>query len=479
MASTNSDQNSTPAAMGYQDQFIFKQRLARPICWHEGMLLSPQHFQQNHLYWETQMRTLMALLAPDYWGIGRLEYAPDTLPEGIVTIERLVAVMPDGLVIDYDAKTDEPLTLALEGVAENETVLVHLAVPIQVPGSASDRTEIRRYISRDDSPRIDENTGDNELVMPRLHPLLSLIAADRVGSRFVGLPLFRVTRPAGGNFQLDPDYAPALLSLGADEFRVGLDDSPGLQPLQQMCMSLAITIRHKARQLAGWSEEGESLGRTISKRHHRWIRAMVQELPGFELLADVGTSRPAQLYQALVRMAGPISELSSDNIPPIFPPYRHDNMLPGFKLVIGYIREQVETVNLHFTSLRFDEEREGVFTLKYDKAWEGKDLLIELKPAQKGSRESGISWLGASRIASESAHVKLQERRILGVEAKEIEGDEKSGIVPAPGNVLFRIKADRKYIYPGTLLKVVCTDGKLKAEQPQALLLHMPHESEQ
>ena len=469
IASVNGVQSSAA------NEDMANRRLPRAICWHEGMLLSPHHFQQNHQYWEGQLSRLIATLSPNFWGVGELAFNQAALLEGEVDIQRLVAILPDGFVVDYDIQNDGPLKVALEDIGP-DPVTVQLTIPIQVPGSASERSEIQRFSSRDGQPNIDENTGDNEMVLPRLVPKLSLQVADRVGNRYVGLPLFRVVKPEGGNLQLDAEYCPPLLSIGADKFRSGTEEMPGPKPLQHRARALALAIRQKAMQLAGVAEDGESLGTNISQRHHRWIRAMVQELVAFELIADSSDSTPRQLYEALVRMAGPISELAPNAIPPHFSAYCHDDNLPCFNKVVKYIQTQVDRVNLNYSTLSFDNEREGVFTLMFDKAWEGRDIIIEVRPSANDSREGAEKWIKACRIASINLHKDLAERRLLGAKAEMIEREEKSGIVPAPGNALFRIAADKRFINAGVKLVIVATNSKVKEHIPQSILVHMPHE---
>ncbi len=446
--------------------------LPNPICWHEGMLLSPQHFQQNQQYWEAQLRHMVASLTSHYWGIGYLKLDCISLLEGCVRVLRLRAVMPDGLLIDYDNNKDAPLELELEEV--DQAVTIQLTVPIQVPGSASERTEIQRYSSREDSPRIDENTGENEIVMPRLHAKLSLQAADRVSSRYVSLPILRVLKGADSGYQLDPNYCPPLLTISADNFRN--DDEMASKSLQQRCQMLALTIRHKARLLAGLSDESENLGQNITQRHHRWIRAMVQDLVAFEQLSDDGNTLPADLYQGLVRMAGPVSELDPNSIPPRFPAYNHDHSWPGFRQALAYLHKQIEQVNLTYTTLNFEEDREGIFTLNYDKEWQGKDLLVELKATKSCTRQDLIDWFESCRIASAKLHRTLQKQRTLGAKAERIESDAHTGIVAGPGNVLFRIQANKAFIQPGTKLVITSTNSGLSKACPMGILLHMPHE---
>ncbi|EGG93698.1 Uncharacterized protein ImpJ/VasE [gamma proteobacterium IMCC1989] len=471
----SSKTSSSKAQSSASHTNVTQQRLPSPICWHEGMLLSPHHFQQNQQYWEGQLSRMVAALSPNFWGVGALSIDYAALLEGEVNILRIMAILPDGLVVDYDANIDDPLTVTL-GDISSDGVTVQLAVPIQVPGSASERSEIQRYFSRDDQPRIDENTGDNEKILPRLIPKISLQISDRVSSRYIGLPLFRVLKPEGGSVQLDPNYCPPLLSIGADKFRAGNEDMVGPKPIQQQAKDLALVIRHKAMQLAGVAEGGEHLGHHINQRHHRWIRAMVQDLAAFELVADSSESTPRALYESLIRMVGPISELAPNNIPPRFSPYHHDDSLPAMKQAMNYIKAQVNRVNLNYTTLSFEQKRDGVFTLLFEKSWEGKDLVIEVCPTNNGSREGVKNWIESSRIASANLHKDLSDRRLLGAKADFIERDDKSEIVPAPNNALFRIKADKRFMSSEAKLVIVATSRKVQEDRPQTILVHVAHD---
>ena len=48
--------------------------LPEAIQWSEGMLLSPQHMQQNDIYWQRQFSHLFALMQPHGWGLADLAF---------------------------------------------------------------------------------------------------------------------------------------------------------------------------------------------------------------------------------------------------------------------------------------------------------------------------------------------------------------------------------------------------------------------
>lgn len=457
-----------------------EQRAPQSVCWHEGMLLSPQHFQQNHIYWENQVQWLTLNVGQYRWGIIELKLDEAKLLDGVVYLTRLRAVMPDGLQVDYDARVDEPLEISLlenTTLAEKGRVKVHLTVPIRVAGSASESTDIQRFEVIDGQPVKDDNTGDNELVMQRLKPIFTLQATSQVRAQYVAMPLFEISQPDGGHFKIG-EYCPPILGIGADTFLMDEEQAGERKSLQQRLQSCALMMRKKARMLAGFTEEGDKdLGTRVSEQHLRWIRAMVQHLPEFELLSDNANSSPWQVYLALSRVMGSVCELDGNGIPPKLPSYDHDNINPGFSRVLDYVNRLLERVNLSYTSVLFDEPREGLFTILYDADWGKNNLLIELKAEEGTSEAELVEWLSSCRIASESMHGDLKTRRLLGLEAEQVFGkDDTTGVTAVPGNPLMRIKFDAAYIRPGETLMVTCTSGRLKHQQPGRIVLHLPHE---
>jgi type VI secretion system protein ImpJ len=414
------------------------------------------------------------------WGVLEMAIDEARLLEGLVYITRLRAVMRDGLQIDFDAAHDGELQLPLADVNElsiKGRVKIHLTVPIRVAGSASDSTDIQRFRVIDSEPVKDENTGEGEMVLQRVKPILSLQAVEHVKEQYISLPLFEVSQPDGGHYHVG-HYCPPILGISADNFLLEKDLSSNRKSLQHRLQALALTTRKKARMLAGFSEDDEQqLGNRVTELHRCWIRAMVQNLPEFELLADNDNSSPWDVYQALARIIGAISAIDPSGIPPKLPRYDHLNILEGFDLALNYISNQLEQVNLRYSSIVFDEGREGVFTLMYDKAWSGKDLLIELKPREGNTQAQLVQWLKSCRIASSNQHKDLATKRLLGAQTEQLDSDERTGVTAVPGHALFMIKMDSQLIKIGQTLRLICTSTKLKDLQPKRIVLHLPHES--
>src|SRR5689334_23398034 len=104
------------------------------IQWHEGLLLTPQHFQQLASRHEALVRYGTSMVAPFSWGVRRFKHHQISLTDGKLRLLELEAVMPDGLVVVHglpDATRDEVLEIDLSKQAEEigeRGILVQVAV---------------------------------------------------------------------------------------------------------------------------------------------------------------------------------------------------------------------------------------------------------------------------------------------------------------------------------------------------------------
>src|SRR5712692_2660396 len=65
------------------------------IQWHEGLLLTPQHFQQLSSRHEALVQYSTSLVAPFCWGVRRFDHHAISLPAGKLRVLELEGVMPD------------------------------------------------------------------------------------------------------------------------------------------------------------------------------------------------------------------------------------------------------------------------------------------------------------------------------------------------------------------------------------------------
>src|ERR1044071_7326125 len=138
------------------------------IHWHEGLLLTPQHFQQLSLRQEALLQYSTSKIAPFSWGIRYLKLDEPSLFSGLVQIKHIEAVMPDGLVVSHQEGDGLQLDLNSYDEAKGKRMKVYLAVARQ--SRPTSKGENVRYNSVEGEPVVDEFTGEGKVRLLRLVP---------------------------------------------------------------------------------------------------------------------------------------------------------------------------------------------------------------------------------------------------------------------------------------------------------------------
>lgn len=456
--------------------------LAKPVQWHEGMLLSPQHFQQAQIYNEQQLRCSMEATCPFYWGVLELEIA-EGLDTGIVSVRRIVGVMPDGLVVDFNSDGDNALSIDLnvtEKAAEpgKQRWRVQLAIPRRGEASASSTAPFRRYASIEGQRHRDENDGEVGVEVVRLSPILSL-SVNEGSDAYVRLGLIEVERADDGSFSRT-DYVPPLL-------RVSTTDSSPAAGLSKSLVNLAAKMRRKAVGLVeSQRRQGADGSGEIGRGTKNQIRALVGALVPFEFLAESGQAHPFELYSALGAVLGHVSSLEPSGLPPKLRRYDHDNLNRGFADVIGKIDSVVERVQLKFRTIRMrldptrnDPDR---YVVVVPADWKFSGLWIEAEASPGRGRDGLTRWMAACRIVSDPVDLpedadskleRLRRERTLGVPAEPTDAFPKLGVQADEQRALFKVPVDDNLIRRGEQLVIACTDASLRDWAPRAMLFYV------
>src|SRR5438552_2652770 len=170
--------------------------LPEAIQWHEGMLLSPQHFQQLSLRQEELMAYHLRMVSPFHWGVTHLKHDSVLLVSGTYRITELEGIVPDGLVISRSGQEGDPLEVDLTPFADEmkqRPLTINLVVASRKLGEPPIKGDLARYVSLEGPPVVDENTGESELRIPRLRPRLGLLAGDTIPKKYSGFPIAQIT----------------------------------------------------------------------------------------------------------------------------------------------------------------------------------------------------------------------------------------------------------------------------------------------
>ncbi len=201
--------------------------MEKPLFWHQGLFLQPQHFQLNDHYHQTLSKPFFEFLAPHFWGIAALDIQQASLGRGTFDVVGAEMVFPDlthvafpgnALISARSFEADwldgsEPFQVYIglrkwNKNGENVTVLPSLE-------NLSDVTT--RYVTTTDAEEVKDlyHDGPNAQVK-RLHHVLRIFwetETDRLGD-YVLIPIARIER-SGDAVILSDRYIPPCPVLSA------------------------------------------------------------------------------------------------------------------------------------------------------------------------------------------------------------------------------------------------------------------------
>ena len=386
--------------------------LPEAISWSEGMLLSPQHFQQNDIYWSSFLHHQMSVMQPYCWGVLDLGTGSQRVDEKAgCCSSACVCVMNDGLLIDFPGHFTPgdllPLDLSKHDWVAEPHVVVQLRIPIRGKGAASDIGDMQRYTTEHGSLEADENTGKDEIAVDRLRPKMSLAAGVSVAKCYCSFPLLELRGDSRGVHLTD--YHPPLLRLDASAF---LGDTS----LQQSLKNLSDAMWKKYRELMGvrLDDRGEARYDSEANPQIRAARYLVMGLPRFDVLRQSGNTHPYHLYIVLSELVGFIAATPGAPQPPAMASYDHNQCIPQFQLAIDYINGQLSRMNADYSVIDFQQVGTAGFRCLLPTDAPTDRLLVELRPRAGQTAGTLTTWLKGARIATEELIYLLVRRRIPG-----------------------------------------------------------------
>jgi len=429
------------------------------VQWHDGMLLSPHHFQETSTRHERLLAYHLHHAAPYHYGTHHLEIDHGLLVSGTFRLLEAEAIMPDGLLIHHTAQ-DPQLQLDLKPYAADMRagpVSIYLAIPRAHLGAAAGG-ELARHRSIHGTPVPDANTGDTELEIPRLVPNLRLIAAAEPPARFTCLPIARVR--IDGEAFVRADYIPPLLATSLTS------------PLGQLCSYIVARLREKALRLADkLGALSISTDRPIITELKRQIDCLIAALPPFEAMLQTDQSHPYPLYIALTALVGRLSAIARSPVPPILPMYRHDDILAAFQTARDHLYRMIDEGILEsFTAHPLDLDQ-GRFLVDFQRPWKGRTIVLAIK-GRRGVPETELfKWMNGALIGAAGKAREMREARVLGVPRKRV--DRQGDLIATTGTFLFELDEASPYLEPGEQLAVFNPADPAAAAGPTELILYV------
>lgn len=307
------------------------------VVWGEGLFLQPQHLQQQERYLERLVRNSTAGLVPFSYGLTQLEIDTDMLTLGKFALRSAEGILPDGTPFSIPGDVDHPSPIDLPETMRNATI--YLVLPTRQPGAVetapAEQSETAARFAVGEHEAIDTNAGYQSVAtvpIGKLRLRFALERDSRAGFVALGLGSVVEVRP-DRSVVLDEAFIPPVLFCNVSSLLAGF-----LNQLQGL-------IHHRAEALAGRVSESATRGAAEIADY-----LLLQVCNRYEplithLSAAAAQVHPEALYRVLLSLAGELSTFTETRKrPPVFPPYRHDDLNATFRPVIAALRQSLSAV---------------------------------------------------------------------------------------------------------------------------------------
>ena len=287
--------------------------MERPLFWHQGLFLQPQHFQLEDVHFQSLLTPFHRFLQPYLWGTGGLEIQKAALGNRSVDLLRGEFLFPDMTYVVFPANAliearsfDEawveggkPFTVFVgvrkwNGAGENVTVLSNLA---NVSGVTT------RFVTTADSEEaLDLHQGGPAAQVKRLYYVLRLFwetESDQLGD-YVVIPLAQLGRD-GEEITLSERFVPPCLTISSSE------------PLAKLVKEIRDEIAARGHQLESYKRERGIHTAEFGARDMVYLlalRSLNRYIPVLFHVTESQQVHPWTVYAVLRQLIGELSSFS-------------------------------------------------------------------------------------------------------------------------------------------------------------------------
>ena len=311
------------------------------VVWSEGMLVSPQHLQQQDLYHERLLDERIAAVSPYRWGVVSVEIDPGALGSDQLRVTRFVGVLPDGLYLGFEGK--DPECPGARPIGEHFSPTqpfceVYLAIPKEregVPsvatehttGTAADATKAARARFRSAARSVADLTGNAaDLQMAFAHRNAVILFGDEAREDYDAIKIAEIVRDGSGALLNNEAYIPPALRIDTSKFLMG-----GVRRLLGLMVVKQRLLAGDCRQRDGASIEFSAGDVTRFLQ----LSAINTAIPVLTYASSNGEISPSQLYLTLIQVVGALATFSEEVEPQKLPLFAHTDLRGTFEELLA------------------------------------------------------------------------------------------------------------------------------------------------
>jgi type VI secretion system protein ImpJ len=311
----------------------------KPIFWHQGLFLQPQHFQLSDLYAGFLQRPLYELGLPHFWGLGAMEMSGPAIGNRLVELNSLQMLFRDGTYVDFPGNAIvKPRSFKADWVEGDRPFMIYLGLKrfnplepnVTVVKSYDDLAAVTtRFVTTADPEEVrDLYQGMTTAQVQRLNYVVKVFWESELPrlSDYDTVPIARLERD-GDTIKFSPRFIPPCVAVAA---------SPVLTSIVK---DIRDEIAGRARQLEEYKSPRELQKSEFDASYMIYLLALRSLNRSGPLLVHYAETRqvhPWLIYGALRQLVGDLSSFSerfnmlgenqTGTGTGMVPPYDHENL---------------------------------------------------------------------------------------------------------------------------------------------------------
>lgn len=418
------------------------------LQWHEGMLLSPQHFQYSDNRFDEIISIQSQFQAYCPWGIVSYKFDENLIGQGLISISELKAIFPDGTVVDQTFSKSDNNALELDLKKLNLSAACEFEVFLCISTENNNK-----YSSTTCHGVQDQNVSDNVIDIPILQPKIFL-NPHKCSDNSLGYAVFKISFDGKQFFNLP--YVPPCYSVTV------------YNPIIKQLSAIVLNLRQKALHLVNKNQYTSSV--VVNRDNQDILRPVISSLCVLEPLIGLSKIHPERLYENLVYVNSMLLPLSN-GVPSSLPSYDPFKPYESISFFLALVEKSVATIQQKYLSIPFHQQ-DRLFYLHMQPEFFGDYIFLGFRTGSGMTDYQLQQWVEESIIACDEKIELVTTKRITGASRTTLAETDAPDLIPHSGTVLYKIKGHDEFIKIKQNLNIF-NAGDTPAKRPLDITLYL------
>jgi type VI secretion system protein ImpJ len=336
------------------------------VVWSAGMLVSPQHLQQQTSFLERLIDTRLQTLTPYDWGVLHVEIDPNALASDQLVVESFAGVLPEGTPLAFgkgQQGAPAPRAIGKAFPPTQKALQVYLGIAreregIANVGDVNGQSQRVRFALA--SREVADLTSGREgrVLVSFGRPNVVVLFGNEANEDYDSLQIAEIVHDGAGGLQLSDTFIPPCLQLGASPIIMS-----GLKRIFALVVARQRALSETCRERSSSTLEFQSSDITAFLQ----LSALNAMLPVLQHFLDAPQISPWQGYVLLTQLAGQLCTFGVGVDPASLPKFSHTDLSATYRLLFERLTQLLSaSVMKRYVALNLKLYPNGVMLAEFD-----------------------------------------------------------------------------------------------------------------